>query len=302
MEVLGLGKDSVYRRLKGEVSFSLQEIQKLSKILDFSLDEIIGENNKSKVLFEKNNALSLSPKDILISEMELYLSILKKLYAAKYGEMITSLNRLLFVFSIGSEHLFKFFYCKRIHQMDGITSNQPFKDVIIPEDVKALYIKINYYFHLGDNYTFILDKDIYLNTIREIQYYYKRELISREELNQIKDDFHAYIDYVIKLAQSGANELGGKHTFYISTLNIEANNAYLKYDYTEQSIHWINSIDMVITNDHNTCIMDKKWLDSLKKYSILITKSNEMLQNNFFNQQRRYLDNIENELYIIKLY
>ena len=40
MEVLDIGKESAYRRLRGEKPFSMEEIYKLSLVLNFSLDEI----------------------------------------------------------------------------------------------------------------------------------------------------------------------------------------------------------------------------------------------------------------------
>ena len=41
MEVLDIGKESAYRRLRGEKPFSMEEIYKLSLVLNFSLDEIL---------------------------------------------------------------------------------------------------------------------------------------------------------------------------------------------------------------------------------------------------------------------
>ena len=46
MDVLDIGKESAYRRLRGEKPFSMEEIYKLSLVLNFSLDEIIS-NDKS---------------------------------------------------------------------------------------------------------------------------------------------------------------------------------------------------------------------------------------------------------------
>ena len=47
MDILDLGKESAYRRLRGEKALSLEEIHKLSLELRISLDEILGKNKKN---------------------------------------------------------------------------------------------------------------------------------------------------------------------------------------------------------------------------------------------------------------
>ena len=41
-DILDIGKESAYRRLRGEMSFTLDEVIKLSVELRVSLDEIVG--------------------------------------------------------------------------------------------------------------------------------------------------------------------------------------------------------------------------------------------------------------------
>jgi len=45
MSFLDLGRLSTYRRLKGEIPFTVDEILKLSKEFGFSIDKIISEND-----------------------------------------------------------------------------------------------------------------------------------------------------------------------------------------------------------------------------------------------------------------
>ena len=51
MDILDLGKESAYRRLRGEKALSLEEIHKLSVELSFSLDEILGNKNTNTFTF-----------------------------------------------------------------------------------------------------------------------------------------------------------------------------------------------------------------------------------------------------------
>lgn len=302
MELLDLGKDSVYRRLKNEVAFSFEEIIKLSQSLSFSIDQIIGKSKTERILFEKFNSVPYNPLEVFTTVLRVYLDYLIKIHQAKEKEHIASVNKFFVIHSTGYQHLFKFFYYKWTHQTSEIPSNLPLSEITVAEEIISLQNKINYYYMMGDNVTFIIDPDTYLNTIREIQYYYIRGLISDTELELIKEDFHSFFNDIEKLVHTGKNKYGGRIFFYLSTLNIESSDFYTRFDDVEQSDFWIDTMEIISTNDHDMCVMNKKWLESLKKYSVLITKSNELLQASYFQQQRKYLDNISNELYRIKFY
>ena len=51
MDTLYIGKEAVYRRLRGEVPFTLQESALISRKLGISLDKIIGLSFKSNAMF-----------------------------------------------------------------------------------------------------------------------------------------------------------------------------------------------------------------------------------------------------------
>ena len=54
MDTLYIGKEAVYRRLRGEVPFTLQEAALVSRKLGISLDKIIGISFKSNAMFDMN--------------------------------------------------------------------------------------------------------------------------------------------------------------------------------------------------------------------------------------------------------
>ena len=46
-DTLCMGKEAVYRRLRGEVSFTLEEVALISRRLGISIDQIIGRHDRS---------------------------------------------------------------------------------------------------------------------------------------------------------------------------------------------------------------------------------------------------------------
>ena len=63
-DVLDMGKESVYRRLRGEVLFTFQEVARLSQGLNISLDNLIGLKNIRRAVFD----LSLIKMDNLLDK------------------------------------------------------------------------------------------------------------------------------------------------------------------------------------------------------------------------------------------
>ena len=53
-DILCMGKEAVYRRLRGEVSFSIEEIAVISSKLGISIDQVVGSHNSNKVTFDLN--------------------------------------------------------------------------------------------------------------------------------------------------------------------------------------------------------------------------------------------------------
>lgn len=54
MDTLYIGKEAVYRRLRGEVPFTFQEAALVSRKLGISLDTIIGSSFKTNAMFDMN--------------------------------------------------------------------------------------------------------------------------------------------------------------------------------------------------------------------------------------------------------
>ncbi|MDR0748571.1 MAG: hypothetical protein LBF62_03235 [Tannerellaceae bacterium] len=291
MGTLGLARESVYRRKRGELSFSFKEIVKLSKELNFSIDEVIEKDSKDKVIFNiRNNAL-YNPEETFMAMLREYLNFVRKNFEARQTEMIITQNRVIPIYALNSRYLFKFFYYKWMHQGYQVPLNFYYADVVVPAEILALKDRLISYINQLSNYTFIIDPLTYKNTFDEILYYYERSLITKEELLILKDSFQSLLKHTESLVQRGVNDFGGTYQFYLSSLNIESNTIYAKYDGMVESFLWLYHVNPINTNDKYMCATHKKWLDSMRRCSSLITHSNEILQAKFYNEQYKYLEN-----------
>ena len=76
MDTLYIGKEAVYRRLRGEVPFTLQESALISRKLGISLDKIIGLSFKSNAMFNINIVDYDDPFESYYNILEKYVSLM----------------------------------------------------------------------------------------------------------------------------------------------------------------------------------------------------------------------------------
>lgn len=290
MKLLNVGLDSAYRRLKGEIPYTFEEMAKLSIDLGFSIDKIIGEEKEDNLFLELLGKSFDTPEESLYKTLSSIYSFSKKHHNAKESTVTITMNRLQLTHTIAHEHLFKFFYYKWMHQVSRTPLKFPFSGLNISPQITVLRKKIIEEFLYINNQAYIIDPQMMLNTVKGIQYYYKRHLVSQEEVSLIKQDLFNYLDYAEKVAQEGFNSVGSKVDVYISTLNIETNSNYSNCDDNIESHFWCYSIIPIMSNSLSINIAHKRWLESIKKYAVLITGSNEMLQSEVFRKAKEQVE------------
>jgi len=290
METLNISRESVYRRIRGDISFTLEEISKLSIDLGFSIDDLIMEDMPARVFFDLHIDAAQNPSDIFLTIMQQHF---KGIYDQSYVKDVDStviLNHLMPGFVIPFNHLFKFAYYRWMHQHQESSLNYYYSDVSLPEKLIGLQQKAIESLRKLQHSSFIFDADIFINLFREIRYYYKRRLLSENEFTLLKNDLLGYVNMVENIAQTGHYGSGTKFQLYLSMLNIESTSRYIKYDGRSKSQFFVNSIEPVTISNPNICAIHKKWLDSMRKYATLITQSNEILQVRYFNKQRAQIE------------
>jgi hypothetical protein len=139
---------------------------------------------------------------------------------------------------------------------------------------------------------FIWDRMMFCSLINDIKYFYDINLITDNEKNILKEEFLLMIDALEKLAAKGKHENGEEISIYISNVNFEASYSYFRSTNYKSSIIRLFSINFISTGDANVFEYQKDWIQSLKKYSTLISVSGEMQRVQFFDKQREYINNL----------
>lgn len=292
MDTLNISRESVYRRIRGDISFTVEEIAKLSVELGFSIDELVIKDMHSRVFFDLHINSKQDPSDVFITIFNQYFQSTFGSSPDKETESIMVTNCVPLEFIIFFDQLFKFNYYQWMHQNQESSLKYSFSEVVLPNELISIQHNAIESSKKIRNSTYIFDSNVFLNLIQKIQYYYKRRLINEDDFLLLKDELFKLVDMIENIAQTGFCNSDVKCNFYLSSLSVESSSRYIKYENHITSQFLVNSIEPVIVTNPNLCEIHKKRLDSLRKYATLITQSNEILQVRYFNKQRAYIEDI----------
>ena len=296
MELLDLSRESVYRRIRKDIPFSVDELTKLALTLNFSLDEIIEGSKRERIFFDlglKNPTSYVDSFSTMLQEYSFYINNLSK---GKHSNVHIALNCIYPLYTVFFNDLFKFHYFKwLVETQDNLPKNY-FSNLTLPQELSVLQQKIAEEIKGIRNATLILSPNISLSIIKDIQYLYQRKLVNKENLEVLKKDLLRMMDFTEQVAKTGKLEGGNSQIdIYVSIPYINSNTVYLEYDDVSEVHYWIYSNNPMIVRNSEISSIQKKWFLSLKKSSTLITQSNEILQAEFFETQRKLIDKLMDE-------
>jgi hypothetical protein len=170
----------------------------------------------------------------------------------------------------------------------GTDSRLTFNDLIIPERltrvIKGYFTETKYFAKT----TYIWDYSILRNLVADILYFSGINLISTEDIQQIKNDLFALIDYVERITLNGCFEETGKPvSLYVSDIDLDAIYSYMQFNGRYVSLVRIFILNSVVSTEQSSFEIMKKWIQSLIKSSVLITQSGALYRADFFDKQRR---------------
>ena len=285
MDILYIGKEAIYRRLRGEVPFTLTEAAVISRKLGISLDKMIGVSFRDNAVFDMNIVSSEKPFEAYYSILEKQVDLFRSVKEDETSEIGTSSNIIPQTLSLKYNMLSKFRLFKWMYQNENIKCKH-FEEMEIPQKMvekQKEYSDLVSHIHSVD---YIWDNMIFSHLVNDIQYFCSIHLITDEDKDMLKEELFLLIDEMEELSARGKSKAGNDVKIYISNINFEATYSYLDTSSTQLSLIRIYSINSITTQDQEMFRGLKEWIQSLKKFSTLISESGEMQRIQFFKQQR----------------
>jgi len=289
--ILYIGKESIYRRLRGEVPFSLEEASIISYNLGLSLDglNVTSPLKRPFVLKIANFANPQETDYRLISEFSDFLEYVKN---APNTETGTAAKLIPDALHLNYEHITRFYLFKWLYQYDNLNPIKKYDEVKGTDRVLEILGRMKDLLqHIKKSY-YIFDKRIFENLVDDIKYFNSIGLINDSDIQLLKNDLFACINNIELLAARGINHVGNKTEIYLSNLNFEAGFSYVKSEDHKLSTIRAFTLYDISSSDLTTFEKSLKWMQSLKRASMLISESGEIARMNFFNKQREIVDTL----------
>ena len=140
--------------------------------------------------------------------------------------------------------------------------------------------------------SFIWDSNIFSHIVNDLEYFSSIQLISDKARQEIKEELLLLLDELENLARKGKFESDNEVNIYISNINFEATYSYVESSNVHLSMIRVYAINSITTQDIEMCKSLKEWIQSLKKFSTLISVSGEMQRIQFFQKQREIIDTL----------
>jgi len=274
-----MSKETAYRRIRNQIPFSIEEVVAIAKNYDLSVDELLELKPHNNFLFNKDFNIEQTPEDIYSNLLENDINIMNKLIVSKNVKITAILNNIPLRF-FPYKSLLKLDYYHYMYSVGEISLvTTLYSDIKLPSAINDLHDKCVSYFSRLNNITCIVDSMLYSNIIRKIQYYYQLKVISIEDLHVLQAELFDLLAMYENMLRNGTNHSGSGYVFYYSCFNLESNSVFSEYDNNSLLQYWIYpESPMIIRNNRQICDIQKRWIDSKLRNSMLITKTTDIHQ------------------------
>jgi len=290
-DILDLGKESVYRRLRGEVTFSAQEISLITKVITIPLENFMVTSSKSRPFNLKiTDFLEPTEEDFIMFQG--FINIMNEIKDEPESEYCAALKILPDSIFFRFDNVYRFYLFRSAYHHNDPEVTKPFRDISAFPGLKDLNEQSIELYDSIKSSCFILDRNIFKGFVQNIKYFNTIDLISKEEILAIKKDLFAVIDYLEKLAVRGENEKGNTVKIFVSNVSFESNFSYIKSPtYSISLLRAMNLYD-IASIDEPTLQGAKKWMSSLIRSSYIISGCGEMQRMRYFTEQRRIIEGL----------
>ena len=292
MDLLSLGKEAVYRRLRGTVSFDIEESALISRDLNISLDHIIGMKSEDKAIFNLNLIQRSDILDDYCRFIDNYIQTFRRLQLYSNSKCYSAYNVIPLSFYTQYDLISKFYWYKWLYQMEGFENTTQFSQFSFPTRVSDIHKSFIQESRFIDSSSFVLARNIFVSLARDVDFFSRLNLLTKAEVQQIKIELIDLLTNLESVAASGIWNGGKEVSFYLSNMNFESSYTYLECSDFELSILRVFSFGSIHSLKDQVCKVHKDWLDSLKRSSTLISRSGDVHRAEYFNEQKEAIDAI----------
>jgi hypothetical protein len=285
-ELLPLEKESIYRRLRGEVLFTAAEVMRIAGAWNISLDNIVAANPDKTRPFRLKTVEFVEPTEDDYAILERHNRDLALVADDPQGvaiEVVSTLPRGVYS---RSEPLTRFFTMKWCYK-NFPERAQTFKDIRITERMRRLdeeYVRLS---HRIPEMHSIHDAYMIERLVEEIIYYRSIGMLSDDDVVTLRDELLALVDYLEEVTRTGVFPgRRGRMFFYLSHTWVETE--YFLYRSQSLNLSLVKVLERYYLSSLDARVFARfmQTAQATKRMSVLMSESNTLQQTDFFGRQR----------------
>jgi hypothetical protein len=301
-DILGISKDSAYRRMRCETSFTLEELASITAHFKVSLDNIVSLNTDN-VLFNYNSIRNIDEFKNYIHDITEDLRTL-----AKYKDIkiIYAAQDIPLFHNFRSELLSKF---KLFYWLRSIVSSEEFQNKKFTEDLITKDL-VEDSLELYNCYAKVPSDEIWteitpVSLFKQVDFCWSSGLFtSKEQALRVCDEIEMEFKTVEHQASNGyktdskGNPMSMEKNFNLYWSEIEiGNNCILTSINNHKTVYLAyNTFNKITTTDQNYCNDIYNWLMTLIRKSTPISEVSEKHRYQFFKKLNKGLEEIRNKI------
>ena len=289
-ELLGIEKEAVYRRLRGSVPFSFQEIHAIAVHMGFSLDSIA--DNISPLSRQMKVVITdfTNPKENEYKMLEDFCISIRCLREDRDSESGAISSIIPASLCVSYKHIYKFYLFKWLHQFGDQRKIRSYATIDMPERLARINRIFVDCIQNSPKSVYIFDRQFINYFVNDIRFFSDIRLITAEDILLLKEDLYLLISDLERYAANGRFDAGHKVDIFLANIHIDANYNYI--DANKYKLTTIRTLTFTDSYSLDEAVFQnmKNWLNFLKRTSTLISEGNVTERIRFFEQQRKLID------------
>jgi len=293
IDILPIGREAVYRRIRGEIPFTMPEMAIVASRLSLSIDNLIDTKNINKIPFDLDLINDSFPLNGFIEILERQKSHLASLQEGKKVSLKAAFNSIPYSFLLEYGMIAKFQLYKYIYQISPSPNIGTLSDYKISKKIKKMQSEWLKAMKKLDSFQYILDKRLFIYVAEDIAQFCRMKLISAEEKKFLKNEILMFLSDLEEMTVTGISKMTGKQIeIFLSHIHFDTSYIYYESEDMEIAHFRLFTINGIRSNNNKICEKQKRLLESLLLNSTRISLSNALFRKQFFRDQQKEINKI----------
>ncbi|HRD37082.1 MAG TPA: helix-turn-helix domain-containing protein [Bacteroidia bacterium] len=292
-DILEISTDSAYRRIRGETDLSIDEVYKLTKKYNISIDGIFSNLGDTVTFAYTKLTDSADNFDKYLNRIYGHVKAIGS-FSEKKITYVAEEVPLFYSFFSDKLTQFKLFYWQRSVLNVPDYQGKKFEFGIVPEHQVKLAMSAL------EEYKKIPSVEVWTNetihtVLKQVEFYVDSGVFkNKNDALEIIEEIRTMAQYLEKCAESGRKEVSSKEEnllLYNSEVVLGTNCIYINTGPARYAYITFNTLNSLTTNNHEFCEETEHWVKNIIKKSTLISGVAEKQRFQFFSKMYKNIDN-----------